>query len=242
VTTNTSPSIPTYDATLTRIEDLTPRVKCIHFDLPPGQKIDFKAGQYAQILIPTPDKVRRTSYSIASPPQQATSLEFCVTAVQQGVASPFLAYFVEGARLQICGPMGRFTAPENLPRDTVFIAAGSGISPFRSIILDQLKRNTPRRIVLIFGNRFEQDIIYRREWEILAKEHPNFRFEFVLSQPLAGWTGRRGYVQDALPEVVDDLRSKDFYVCGLRNMITAVVDRLQSLGVPKDQIFYERYD
>jgi ferredoxin-NADP reductase len=232
----------TYETTITKIEMLTPRVKGFRFQLPPGKEIHFHAGQFVQVFIPTPEKVRRTSYSIASPPQETNHVDLCVTLVREGVSSPFLHHLVEGNKLQVMGPLGKFTLPDSLPRDIVFIATGSGIAPFRSMILDLFAKNTPRNIYLVFGNRYEHDIIYRKEWEALAQSHPNFKFLFTLSQADSNWTGKRGYVGDVVTDLVGELPAKDFYICGLVKMIDAVSARLQSLGVPKEQIHFERYD
>jgi CDP-4-dehydro-6-deoxyglucose reductase len=94
----------------------------------------------------------------------------------------------------------------------------------------------------VFGNRYEHDIIYRQEFEGLSARNDNFKHLFTLSQADSNWKGKRGYVQDAVPEFVSDPATKDFYVCGLKKMIEGVVEKLMSLGVPKEQIHYERYD
>jgi NAD(P)H-flavin reductase len=69
----------------------------------------------------------------------------------------------------------------------------------------------------------------------------NARFHplFTLSRDL-NWKGERGYVQEKIAGFVPNLKEKAYYICGLNNMITAVNDRFLSLGVPKEQIFFER--
>lgn len=232
----------TYEATVEKVEELTPRVHGIRFKLPAGKEIHFRAGQYVQVFIPTPEKVRRTSYSIASSPQEKGHVDLCVTLVKDGVSSPFLHHLVEGNKLQIMGPLGKFTLVEDPARDLVFVATGSGIAPHRSMILDLIARKTPRSIYLVYGNRFIDDIIYREEWEQLVANKPNFKAVFTLSRPDESWKGKKDYVQDVVGDFVPDLPNKDIYICGLVKMINAVSEKLQSLGVPKEQIHYERYD
>lgn len=232
----------TYEATLAKIEFLTPRVKGLRFQLPEGKLIHFRAGQFVQMFIPTPEKVRRTSYSVASPPFDKDHVDLCVTLVRDGVSSNYLHGMREGDKIQMMGPLGKFTQPDPLPRDTVFIATGSGVAPFRSMIQERLYKKTERTLYLLFGNRHEHDIIYRKEFEALAANHGNFRTFLTLSQPDSNWPGRKGYVQDCVAEFVPDPASKDYYICGLVKMIDAVVAKLLSLGVPKEQIHYERYD
>jgi ferredoxin-NADP reductase len=147
----------TYDTTVSKIEFLTSRVKGIRFQLPAGKEIHFKAGQFVQMFIPTGDKIRRTSYSIASPPHESAFFELCVTLVREGTSSPYLHALKEGDHIQAMGPLGVFTLPDPLPRDPVFIATGSGIAPFRSMIFDLIQKNSPHTIYLIFGNRYEHE-------------------------------------------------------------------------------------
>ncbi len=240
--TENTRTFETYDATLTKVEFLTPRVKHLRFQLPEGKLINFKAGQFVQMFIPTPDKVRRTSYSVASPPYDHDHVDLCVTLVRDGVSSNYLHKMKEGDKLQMMGPLGKFTHPEVLPRDIVFVAAGSGVAPFRSMILELLFQRTRQNVYLVFGNRYEHDIIYRKEWDEIAAKHPNFKFLHTLSQADSNWAGKRGYVQDALQEFIPEPANKDFYICGLVKMIDGVCEKLQALGVAKEQIHFERYD
>jgi ferredoxin-NADP reductase len=162
-----------------------------------------------------------------------------VTLVEGGVSSTFLHKMKVGDRIQAMAPLGAFTMKDE-SRDCVFIATGSGIAPFRSMINDRLEKKTSQKLYLVFGNRYEEDIIYRQEWESLAKKHANFKCIFTLSR--GQWDGPRGYVQEKIQEFVPDLKEKDFYICGLVNMINAVQEKLISLGVPKERIHFERYD
>jgi len=231
-----------YDTVVEEAVDLTPRNKGLRFRLPPGKVLNFRAGQFAQMFIRVKaDKeppIRRTSYSIASPPQHKDFFELCVTLVEGGVSSTYLHNLKAGDRIQAMAPLGTFSLQAG--RDSVFVATGSGIAPFRSMILDQIANKTSQKLFLLFGNRYEEDIIYRREWEKLARENPRFRYFFTLSR--ADWSGPKGYVQDKIQEFVADVQNKNFYICGLVKMINAVQEKLLSLGVPQDQIHFERYD
>lgn len=221
---------------------ITPRNIHLRFQLPEGKQMHFKPGQFVQVFIPQPDKPRRTSYSIASPPQYTDFFELCVTHVEGGRSSTYLHSLKKGDKVTAMGPLGKFTHPEPLPRDPVFIATGSGIAPFRSMLGDQLGRGTDRTLYLLFGNRFDDDILYQKEFEALAKQKPNFKYFFTLSRPTDKWKGSKGYVQEKISEFVPKPQDKDFYICGLSKMINDVQDKLLSLDVPKEQIHYEKYD
>jgi ferredoxin-NADP reductase len=230
-----------FEVTVEESKVLTPRNKDIRFRVPADKPFHFKSGQFVQIFVPLPDKIKRTSYSVASPPQNHNVFDLCVTHVEGGVSSTFLHNLKPGDKVQAMGPLGKFTLPEPLLRDPVFIATGSGIAPFRSMINDLFANNTPHTVYLIFGNRYDDDIIYKDEWEKLAKEKPNFKPYLTLSRP-EKWTGPKGYVQEGIEKFVPKPAEKDFFICGLNKMIMDVQDKLLSLGVPKEQIHYERYD
>lgn len=230
----------TYDLVVRSTEEITPRNRHIRFDLQGGKTLSFKAGQFAQIFVPHEGKIRRTSYSIASSPQHVDHFELCVTLVDGGVSSTFLHGLRPGDRVQAMAPLGTFTLKDE-SRDMVFVSTGSGVAPFRSMIQDQLAKGTKRNLYLIYGHRYEPDLLYRREWEETARRSPNFKALFTLSRDTA-WTGPRGYVQEHIEKFVPAPREKNYFICGLNNMITAVNDRLLSLGVPKEQIHFERYD
>lgn len=231
----------TFDLVVGESVEITPRNKHIRFDIQGGKTLHFKAGQFAQLFIPQEGgKVRRTSYSIASAPQNTGFFELCVTLVDGGVSSTYLHNLKVGDKIQAMAPLGTFTLKDE-SRDMVFVSTGSGVAPFRSMIQDQVAKKTPKNLYLLYGHRYEPDILYRKEWEALAKKEPHFRFLFTLSRDTA-WTGERGYVQDKIEKFVPSATEKNYFICGLNNMITAVNDKLLALGVPKEQIHFERYD
>ena len=232
----------TYDTIVEIAELKTPRNIHLRFRLPEGKHMKFKSGQFVQVFVPQPDKPRRTSYSIASAPQNTNFFELCVTWVDGGKSSTYLHSLKVGDKVTVMGPLGKFTQPDPLPRDVVFIATGSGIAPFRSMIHDQIARNSPRKLNLIYGNRHDQDIIYKHDWEQLALENANFRALLTLSRPSDQWAGAKGYVQEKIADFIHQPKENDYYICGLSPMINAVQERLLSLGVPQDQIHFEKFD
>jgi ferredoxin-NADP reductase len=233
----------TYQTVVESCVVLTDRNKNIRFRLLDGKSMHFKAGQFVQIFVPIPgeEKPRRTSYSIASSPQYHDYFELCVTHVEGGKSSTFLHTLNVGDKVTVMGPLGKFTLPDPLDRDAVFIATGSGIAPFRGMINDLINRQYPGKIYLVYGNRYDGDILYKSEWDALAQAHPSFIPWFTLSRP-EKWQGPKGYVQDQIEQCIPAVTAKHYFICGLSNMINAVTSKLQSLGVPAAQIHFEKYD
>ncbi|MBL0339452.1 MAG: hypothetical protein IPP71_00115 [Bacteroidetes bacterium] len=113
----------------------------------------------------------------------------------------------------------------------------------RSILLDIHNRKLPHKnIYMVFGNRWEKDILYRKEFESLEKEMDNFTFIPVLSRENAGWEGRNGYVHAVYEEIFADKRPAKFYICGWADMLKEARQRLEAMGYDKKSIKFESYD
>jgi ferredoxin-NADP reductase len=209
----------------------------------PEDHFDFDAGQFINLMVQPPgvEKLIKRPYSIASPPIWKGYMDLCWKRVDGGVVTNYLWTLKEGDKLQIQGPLGRFTVKEPMPKSIVYVSTGTGIAPFRSMIHTLLKNNTPVEIWNIFGNRFEEDILYKEEFETLAKEHNNFKNVFTVSRPKT-WKGESQYVQFMLKKYISSPKDVHIYICGLTAMINAVVHTATEMGFTKEQIFYEKYD
>jgi ferredoxin-NADP reductase len=208
-------------------------------------RFGFVPGQWLSVKATTPDgeEIMR-AYSIASPPSENGRFAFCLNRVQDGFMSNYLCSLDEGAKIEFRGPFGDFILRPPL-RDTVFVATGTGIAPFRSMLhwlLADGERPKGRQLWLLFGARHERDIYYREEFEDLAARHANFHFLPTLSRPAAEWKGLRGYVQEHLPEAAGTRTDMHAYICGLDKMVKANRELLKSLGWDRTAIRYEKYD
>lgn len=142
-------------------------------------------------------------------------------------------------------PLGYFTLRHPGHR-AVFVATGTGIAPFRSMLLDHLPRTEPR-ITLLFGVRYMEGLLYRDEFEQLEKKYQSFRFLPTLTRPTESWKGRTGRVQAHLDEALalrtsEELPTVDVYICGLKEMVDDVRKELKQRGFDRKQIIYEKYD
>jgi NAD(P)H-flavin reductase len=186
--------------------------------------------------------------------------------VQDGFMSNYLCNLGEGAEISFQGPFGDFILRPPLP-DTLMIATGTGIAPFRSMLhglfesgreghgaggragaCPELVEGTPvaplhqTQFWLLFGSRCEQDIYYREEFDRLAAERSNFHFLPTLSRGGPEWKGLRGYVQEHVREIVGSRTDMQAYICGLDKMVSANRELLKSLGWNRKSIRYEKYD
>jgi ferredoxin-NADP reductase len=239
-----------FDARLVAARNLTPSVRELVFEREGGRPLAFEPGQWVNLVLPLPGGEVKRAYSIASPPADgANRFELAVTRVTGGAGSQYLHDLPEGAVLRAIGPHGLFTRPPTEEAPSIFIGTGTGVTPLRSMIRAALAAGAATPLWLLFGARHEADILYGEELRSLAEAHPNVRYEVTLSRPGEGWTGRSGYVQAHLAELVAALREAGgaqpprAYVCGLDRMVSSVRDHLRGeLGFERKRVHTERYD
>jgi CDP-4-dehydro-6-deoxyglucose reductase len=232
------------DATLTAARMLSPTVRELTFATSPSFR--FVPGQWISLRLPQPggEELSR-AYSISSPPRDDGSFDIAVTLVEHGPGSRALHAAEPGTRFLMSEAQGYFTL-NPVERPVLMVGTGTGVAPFRSMLI-HASRNVPEsraRFVLLFGVRSEDDMLYVSDFQDLAKKWGDFRFEPSLSRPSNGWSGRRGYVQLHLADLVSDLGGDcDVYVCGLNRMIRDVRHVLkEQLGFTRQRIHTERYD
>jgi ferredoxin-NADP reductase len=235
----------TLRASLLRSTPLSDFTRHLEFQVQGVQRLGFVPGQWLSLTASKTDGEEITrAYSIASPPSDNGRFAFCLNRVQEGFMSNHLFDLAEGAEITFQGPFGSFILRPPL-RDTVFIATGTGIAPFRSMLhwlLADRSRHEERDFWLLFGVRLEQDIYYREEFERLAAEHSNFHFLPTLSRGGPEWKGLRGYVQEHLPGMIGNRTDMHAYICGLDKMVSANRGLLKTAGWDRKQILYEKYD
>lgn len=203
-------------------------------------RLEFAAGQWISLSeVLNGHRITR-AYSIASPPG-GNRFELCLNRVVDGHFSPYLFRLRQNDTVAMQGPLGAFTLRDP-DVDAVFVATGTGIAPIRSILFDQLRHPTNRQYTLLFGVRHENGILYRDEFEELARACPGFHFIPTLSRPGASWRGRTGHVQQHLREVIGERRDLHVYVCGLKAMVNSVRSLLKEWGFDRKHIIYEKYD
>lgn len=233
-----------YDATIVNIIDETDMVKRFFIKMSDEIKFTFKAGQFIMLDLPIRSKYTNRSYSIASAPSDDNIFELCIVLKPTGVGTPYKwEHFKVGTAVKVSKVLGKFQLQEPIETDLCFIATGTGIAPLRSMIVDIHNRKLPHKnIYLVFGNRFEKDILYRKEFEQLEKDMPGFQFIPVLSRENPGWKGRTGYVHAVYEELFADKRPAQFYICGWTDMLHEARRRLEALGYDRKLIRFESYD
>ena len=239
------PVFQTHTARLVGSVPLSEPTKHLEFEMEGVPHFGFVPGQWLSLKQTRPDGEELTrAYSIASPPADNSRFALCLNRVQDGFMSNFLCDMKEGEQITCQGPFGDFILRPPL-RDTIFIATGTGIAPFRSMLhwlLPDPSRHQGRSFFLFFGSRTEKDIYYHEEFLQLAADHANFDYLPTLSRGGPEWKGLRGYVQEHVPGIVQGRTEMNAYICGLDKMIKANRELLKGLGWHRKSIRYEKYD
>jgi ferredoxin-NADP reductase len=231
-------------ARLVRSVPLSGDTKHLEFAVEDVPRFDFTAGQFVSMKEPHDGHEITRAYSIASPPRGNNTFDLCLNRVPEGFFSNFLCDLAEGGTVPFHGPHGYFVL-KSPPRNSLFIATGTGIAPIRGMLqwlLAEESRHRGREFWLVFGVRYEADLYYNDEFLQLAREHPHFHYIPTLSRENPGWQGARGYVQEHVRQIAQGRSDMDAYICGLKDMVLANRDLLKELGWDRKAIVYERFD
>ncbi len=235
-----------YDSVLLKVEDQSPTTKRFWVEVPGEEAFAFQAGQFVTMDLPIHEKrnKRWRSYSIANAPNDTNILEFCIVYLEGGAASEYLFSDIKvGDTIRFKGPSGTFVLPEPIQTNLVLVCTGTGVAPYRSMLLDIFNNRKPHQnIHLVFGTRKESGILYRDEFELLEQKLPGFKYSIALSRE-PEWPGYKGYVHQIYEEYYKEVVSnRHFYLCGWKNMIDdAVAKLIVEMGYDKSQIRYELY-
>ena len=224
--------------------ELAPEVRHFEFEVPGIETLAFTPGQFISVVEHEGGKEITRPYSIASP-RDGNRFSLCLNRVPDGLVSPYLFRLPIGSEIVIHEPLGYFTLRHPGHR-SIFVATGTGVAPFRSMVEDYLPRIQPH-LTLLFGVRYPTGLLYKDEFERLAAEHANFRFLPTVTRPDESWNGRRGRVLDHLDDALaltnpEELATLDVYICGLKEMVDDVRANLKARGFDRKQIIYEKYD
>ncbi|MBE0618529.1 MAG: 2Fe-2S iron-sulfur cluster binding domain-containing protein [Proteobacteria bacterium] len=206
----------------------------------------FRAGQYVQLETPIydglPEPVYR-AYSISSSPSEHAYVDLIVRRVPRGICTTFVHELVlEEDDLKINGPYGDFYLRET-PAEAVFIAGGSGLAPFESILFQMAEGGVEKKVTLFFGavaRRDLYDLDLLREFE---ERLPGFSFVPALSRPAPEdeWEGETGLITEVVARHYDSMEGMEAYLCGSPGMIDACIKVLTDQGIAEDKIYFDKF-
>lgn len=197
---------------------------------------DFLPGQYVNIDVPGSDQHR--SYSFSSAPG-SSRMSFLVKQVPGGLMSSWLNSATPGQQLTMTGPLGSFYL-RSATRPLLFLAGGTGLAPFLSMLEVLQGQASVQPVHLIYGVTRDLDLVLVERLVEFAQRMPNFTFTTCVADPQTGHE-RQGFVtQYMAPAVLND-GDVDVYLCGPPPMVDAVQKHFRSIGLEPVNFYYEKF-
>jgi CDP-4-dehydro-6-deoxyglucose reductase len=235
-------AIRTLPARVEKVEKPAEDVAILSLKLPAGERLQFLAGQYIDILL---KDGKRRSFSMANAPHDDALIQLHVRKSPNGAFSNYVFdQMKERAILRFEGPLGTFYLREDSDKPLIFVAGGTGFAPIKGLIEHCLHEGIDRPMVLYWGVRSLKDLYMRDlpgRWE---REHASFTYIPVLSDPLPEdrWTGRTGLVHQAVLDDFADLSGYQVYACGAPAM-TDIARKtfVEARGLPEDEFYCDAF-
>jgi CDP-4-dehydro-6-deoxyglucose reductase len=212
--------------------------------LPANEAFQYHAGQYVEFLLR--DGVRR-SYSMANAPSTLATgggLELHIRHMPGGkFTDQVFGSMKERDILRIEGPFGSFYLREDSVQPIILLASGTGFAPIKALIEHMQFKDIQRQATLYWGGRRPTDL-YMDDW-VKAKltEMPQLRYVPVVSdaQTSDGWTGRTGFVHQAVLQDHPDLSGHQVYACGAPIVVESAQRDYSQAGLPADAFFADSF-
>lgn len=230
---------------LTRKKEVADKTMAFWFEKPKG--FEYEAGQFVEVtLIEPPEtdgKGNSRTFTLASAPRE-DELQVA-TRMRDSAFKRVLGNGEPDTEVEIEGPYGKLTLPEDGSRPVVFIAGGIGITPFRSMAVEAARQKLPHSILLFYANRRPEDAAFLEELRTLEQRHPTFQLVATMTEPERSsrkWEGEIGRInRKMLERHLDDLKENLYFVAGPPGLVNAMQKLLREAGVSKDNIKAEQF-
>ena len=221
-------------------------VAILKLQLPAAERFQFLAGQYLEFLL---KDGQRRAYSIANAPEQEGPLELHIRHLPGGLFTDFVFGVKDPALkekdiLRFEGPLGSFFLREDSKKPIIFVAAGTGFAPIKSIIEQMQLKKIARPVYLYWGGRRPGDLYLPELCASWEKEIANFKYIPVISdaQPEDQWQGRTGFVHQAVMQDHPDMKDFQVYACGAPIMVnSARTDFSSQCHLPEEEFFADSF-
>lgn len=223
------------------LEKMAPDVIVLTLQLPANETFQYKAGQYLEFLL---RDGKRRAYSIATAPEGG-ALTLHIRHMPGGLfTDQVFSTMKERDILRFEGPLGTFFVRDDSDKPMVLLASGTGFAPIKAIVEHERASGSGRPMTLYWGGRRPQDLYMDalcRQW---AQEIPNFSYVPVVSDalPEENWSGRTGFVHQAVIDDLPDMSGHQVYACGAPIVVeSAKRDFVKLCQLPQDEFFADAF-
>ena len=217
----------------------------LRLQLPATETFRYHAGQYIEFILR--DGARR-AYSMANAPHtqaEAPGVELHIRHMPGGKFTDHVfGAMKEKDILRVEGPFGSFYLREDSDKSIVLLASGTGFAPIKALIEQLQFKGSTRAVTLYWGGRRPQDL-YLHDWVLArAAEMPQLRYVPVVSdaQPEDGWSGRTGFVHQAVLDDFADLSGHQVYACGAPIVVESARTAYSAQrGLPTEEFYADAF-
>jgi benzoate/toluate 1,2-dioxygenase reductase subunit len=222
---------------LAKVEKLSESTIGFSIELDDPASLSFLPGQYVNVQIPGTDLTRAYSFS-SGPGAQVAS--FVVRNVPNGKMSTYLSSIaIPGEAISFAGPNGSFYLRE-IKRPVLFLAGGTGIAPFLSMLESLQSTGSKQPIRMVFGVTNDMDLVALDQLEAMKSKLSGFEYRTVVASPESGHP-RKGYVTEHIESDWLNQGDVDVYLCGPVAMVDAVRNWLGNAGVTPANFLFEKF-
>jgi ferredoxin-NADP reductase len=225
----------------TYVKEIIPRTYNVtSFRFPRPAELNYKAGQFFFVTLKSDGKELSKHFSFSSSPTEKTHIEF-TKKLSDSDFSAALKGLKEGDWARIDAPYGKFTF-EGEHEKIGLLGGGIGITPFKSICQYCTDMHLNTKVTLLYGNRTEDDIAFRKELEALQRQNKNLKVVFILNEAGSGWKGATGLITaEMIKKEIPDYKETVFYTCGPPAMVHIIEKLVGQLGLPETQLKREYF-
>jgi len=193
----------------------------------------FAPGQFNMLYV---FGVGEVPISISSDPAKAPAIQHTTRVV--GTVTKAMRRLKRGDMLAIRGPFGtQWPVAEAEGKDVVIAAGGIGLAPLRPALYSLMRRREKyRKIVLLYGTRTPEDILYRKELEQWRGKF-DLEIQVTVDRAASSWRGNVGVVTTMIPRAPFDPTNTLVMVCGPEVMMRFTAQEVLKRGVPANRVY-----
>lgn len=241
---NTGSDVPVkhFPAKITHMERLNHDVMRIDLKIPEAMRFQFLAGQYIDFILPDQ---RRRSFSLANAPHDDTHIVLHVRHIRDGrFTGEIFDHMQVNDIVRIEGPLGSFFLREDSKRPVIFMAGGTGMAPIKGIIEHTLAKNIKRDFHIYWGARSLEDLYMHNIVQQWADAHSHIHYTPVLSEPKDpdNWSGRTGFVHEAVLQDIKDFSNYEVYASGPPAMVYTGRDAFLPHGLNAEWYYSDAFE
>jgi ferredoxin-NADP reductase len=229
-----------FNARIAHITQATPTIKAFDLEVnDPGFK--YLPGQWIEVSVETVGETKTSGYSVTTSPSQRGSVGLAIKSSSSHPVTRWLHQAKTGDTVLVTRGQGPFVFVPDMGEDIVLIGGGVGVTPLLSIWRFVRDACPETHATLYYSVSHPDEILFREELELSARQHIHVSLEITVTQPSPGWHGHTGRINKHKIAALNAPPNTLFYLCGPPGMVDDMEKFLRELGVPASRIIFEKW-